>query len=99
MLIMFVFFLILVYLSSFSVYSIPSTIFCNVGLVVLNCFNLYLSLNVFIFSLVLKDNFAGYSNCSLQLFFVRARNTSVYAFLVFRIFAEKPAVTLLGLPL
>jgi hypothetical protein len=47
-------------------------IFCDTGLVVMNCFSLCLSLKVFNSALILKNNFAGYSNLGWHLFTYRA---------------------------
>jgi hypothetical protein len=53
-------------LSSSSVWSIPLSIFCSAGLVVINCYSLCLSWTIFISS-ILKDYFAGWSNFAWQL--------------------------------
>jgi hypothetical protein len=49
-----------------------------------NCFSSCLSWKIFIFLLILKDNFSGCSNLAWYLFTLKARNTSFHDFLDFR---------------
>jgi hypothetical protein len=60
-----------IYLYSSSVGSIPLGIFCNIGLVVINCFSLYLIWQVFISPLIQKDNFVNNGSLRWQLFCFR----------------------------
>lgn len=80
--------LMIVFAPSF-VQRIPLSVFWNAGLVVIDSFNLYLSQEVLISSSILKDNFAGYSNLSLQLFSFMAGNTSFHTLLAFRVSTKK----------
>jgi hypothetical protein len=59
----------------------------------------YFSWKVFIPLLIVKDNFAGYSNVGWQLFSLRIWNTFSNVLLVFINSVDKSAAILMGLPL
>jgi hypothetical protein len=86
-------------LSSSLVCSIPLGVFCNAGLVDINCFSFCLSWKVFTPPLNLNDNFAGYSNLGWQLFSYRDWNILSHVLLDFRVYSERSELIFMCLPL
>jgi hypothetical protein len=82
-----------------SVCRIPFRILCSGGLLVIHCLSFCLSLKTFIIPSVLNDSFAGYSILGVKLFSFSAQNTSLHAFLTFKVSVERSAVILMSLPL
>jgi hypothetical protein len=75
------------------------SIFCNIGLVGMNCFGLSLSWKIFISPSKLKDSFAGYGILRWEIFSLRAWIIFQHVFLTFRVCAERAEVILVCLPL
>ena len=65
---------------------------CKAGLVVLNSFNLSLSVKVLISPSILNETFASYSNCGCRFFSFTALNISCHPLLACRVSAETSAV-------
>ena len=71
----------------------------NKGLVVMNSFNLTLSVKHFICPSILNDSFAGYSNFGCRSLPFMTLNTSCQPLLACKVSLEKSADSLMGTPL
>ena len=77
----------------------PFSIFCKVGLVVLNSLSFCLSIKLLISPSILNEIFAGYSNHGCRFFFFSTLNISYHSLLACRVSAERSAVNCMGFPL
>ena len=83
----------------FTGYISPFRICCKVDLVMLNSLNFCLSVKLLISPSILNEVFARYSNHGCRLFSFSTLNISCHSLLVYRVFAERPAVNHMGFPL
>ena len=83
----------------FTGYVSPFSICCKAGLVVLNSLSFCLSVKLLIYSTILNEIFARYSNISCRFFFFSTLNISCHSLLACRVSAERSTVNPMGFPL
>jgi hypothetical protein len=82
-----------------SVCKSPLSIFCSAGLVVTNSFSFSLLWKVWISPSIRKDGFSGLTSLGWELLSFRAWITFFHDYLAFRVWVDKSAIILMGLPL
>ena len=77
----------------------PCSIFCKVGLVVLNSLSFCLSIKLLISPSILNEIFARYSDRGCRFFFFSTLNISCHSLLACIVSAERSAVNHMDFPL